>query len=146
RSPELLWTLRIGTVFGAGETGPRAIPAFARALVAGEPAVVQGDGADVRDFVHVRDVAAAVVNACGRDRGRAVNVGSGSGRSTNEILAAVARTLGAPPYAQHEPAARPPSRLVLSVTLARDMLSVAPSPGFDAELKEETSWVRAAFQ
>ncbi len=46
-------------MFGPGENGPRAIPSFVRALHAGVRPVVDGDGSDVRDYVHVVDVAAA---------------------------------------------------------------------------------------
>ena len=56
-------SLRIATVFGPGENGPRAIPSFVRALHADEQPVVDGDGSDVRDYVHVVDVAVAFLNA-----------------------------------------------------------------------------------
>ena len=49
--------LRIATVFGPGELGPRAIPSFASALARGEPATLHGDGADLRDYVGVAEVA-----------------------------------------------------------------------------------------
>jgi nucleoside-diphosphate-sugar epimerase len=135
--------LRIGTVFGPGEDGPRAIPAFARALSRGVPAVVHGDGTDVRDYVHVSDVAAATLNAAlADDPPPVVNVGSGVGRTTLEVLQEVARAVGAAPLVRHEPSTRLPSRLVLDVGLARRALGVEPRLDFAALVAGEAGWLR----
>src|SRR3954447_22163684 len=55
-------SVRLSTVFGPHEHAARAIPAFIRALAAGERPVVHGDGSDVRDYVYVDDVARALVH------------------------------------------------------------------------------------
>jgi UDP-glucose 4-epimerase len=138
--------LRIATVYGPGEHGPRAIPAFTRALSAGCPASVDGDGADVRDYVHVADVAGAVLNAVAVRAPAVINVGSGRGRSTLEILSAVAGLLGVEPVAEHRPSPREPSRLVLDVGRARSLLGFDPRVEFVAQLEEEITWLRGFLE
>ena len=79
----------------AGRGRARAIPAFIRAFLDGEEPVLHRGGTDVRDYVHVEDVAAAIVNAClRRTEVPTINVGSGAGRSTRDVLDAVAPVMG----------------------------------------------------
>lgn len=135
-------SLRIATVFGSGENGPRAIPSFVRALRAGGRPVVHGDGSDVRDYVHVVDVAGALLAAAARPtRQRVLNVGSGTGRSTTEILRDVCAALGAPADAEHAPATRPPSRLVVDPGRVAEAYGFVPRPDFSAALDEEVNWL-----
>jgi UDP-glucose 4-epimerase len=142
--------LRLATVYGPGDNGPRAIPSFARALLRGEEPMIHGDGSDVRDYVHVRDVAGAIANACSppeTDAGDPVlNVGSGVGRSTNEILEAVAAAVGARPRARYVPSPRLPTRLVLSTERAARNLGIASHAQFEPALEEEVGWLRATLE
>lgn len=140
-------SLRLGTVYGPGEDGPRAIPAFARALLRGETPVLHGDGSDVHDYVHVRDVANAFLAASRLRSGgeAAINVGSGIGRSTSEVLAVVAAAVGAPVGAAASTSPRPPSRLVLDCSLARRLLKFEPAEPFQAGVAEEVEWLRRRY-
>ncbi|MFD2029437.1 NAD-dependent epimerase/dehydratase family protein [Ancylobacter dichloromethanicus] len=65
---------------------------------AGEAPRVFEDGRQRRDFVHVRDVAAATVLACERSQAgvRAYNVGSGTPRTVGDMALALARALDGP--------------------------------------------------
>src|ERR1700727_1705097 len=79
---------------------------FRSALAAGRAPRVFEDGAQRRDFVHVRDVAgataAAVEALAGRDAPvqsgalRAYNVGSGTPRTVGELASALADAYGGP--------------------------------------------------
>nr|WP_062340763.1 NAD-dependent epimerase/dehydratase family protein [Herbidospora sakaeratensis] len=77
-------TLRYHDVYGAGDL----------------PAQVMEDGRQRRDFVHVKDVAAANLRALEADRPRgshsAYNTGSGEPRTVGEMAAAVAVAAGRP--------------------------------------------------
>lgn len=94
--------LRYHNVYGPGM--PRDTPyagvaaIFTSALRRGEAPKVFEDGRMRRDFVHVRDVAAATVRACEahRDGVRAFNVGSGTPRTVGEMARALAETLKGP--------------------------------------------------
>ncbi len=93
--------LRFFNVYGPGQD-PRSpyaavIPRFVSALVKGETPILFGDGEQVRDFVFVRDVAAAcrvALEASGSVCGRTFNVGSGAGVSMRSLLASIGRILG----------------------------------------------------
>jgi dTDP-L-rhamnose 4-epimerase len=95
--------LRYHNVYGPGM--PRDTPyagvaaIFLSALRRAQAPVVFEDGGQRRDFVHVRDVAAATVLAAERhDCGvRAYNVGSGTPRTVGELAAALSRATNGPP-------------------------------------------------
>jgi dTDP-L-rhamnose 4-epimerase len=75
---------------------------FRSELQAGRPPRVFEDGGQRRDFVHVRDIAAANVAAlewtgkADPGAGRAFNVGSGTPRTVGELAAGLAETMGGP--------------------------------------------------
>ncbi len=91
--------LRYHNVYGPGM--PRDTPyagvaaIFTSALRRGQAPKVFEDGGQRRDFVHVRDVAAATVLACERHTSgtRAFNVGSGTPRTVGEMARALATSL-----------------------------------------------------
>jgi UDP-glucose 4-epimerase len=91
--------LRVANVYGPGEPhhGSQGLIGVTRtALRAGWPVVVYGDGSARRDFVHVDDVADAVVAlACRPDGTRVLNVGSGRSESVLDVVHMVARSIGA---------------------------------------------------
>ena len=94
--------LRYHNVYGPGM--PRDTPyagvaaIFTSALRRGEAPKVFEDGGQRRDFVHVRDVAAATVLACEKHANgvRAFNVGSGTPRTVGDMAAALAHALNGP--------------------------------------------------
>jgi nucleoside-diphosphate-sugar epimerase len=79
-----LLILRIFQVYGEGELETRFWPTLRRAALAGED-LPMSEGTQVRDFIHVSDVAAGFVNAVTRDlaEGKPMieNLGSGRPRS-----------------------------------------------------------------
>jgi dTDP-L-rhamnose 4-epimerase len=94
--------LRYHNVYGPGM--PRDTPyagvasIFTSALRRGEAPKVFEDGRQRRDFVHVRDVAAATVKACEMHLTgvRAFNVGSGTPRTVGQMAQALASALNGP--------------------------------------------------
>ncbi len=102
--------LRYHNVYGPGmprDTPYAGVASFFRSdLEAGRAPRVFEDGAQRRDFVHVRDVAAATVAAVAAAAGpgvpggpgalRAYNVGSGTPRTVGELAAALAAATGGP--------------------------------------------------
>ncbi|MGZ7042216.1 MAG: NAD-dependent epimerase/dehydratase family protein, partial [Thermoanaerobaculia bacterium] len=101
--------LRYGNVYGPrqsalGEAGVIAI--FADRMSRGEPIMINGDGGQTRDFVHVSDVVAANIAAIERDVTGAFNVGTGVETSINEIYRLLAAAFGIDDAPQHGPAKR----------------------------------------
>jgi dTDP-L-rhamnose 4-epimerase len=94
--------MRYHNVYGPGM--PRDTPyagvaaIFTSALSRGAAPKVFEDGRQRRDFVHVRDVAAATVLACERHASgvRAFNVGSGTPRTVGDMASALAKALNGP--------------------------------------------------
>jgi UDP-glucose 4-epimerase len=89
--------LRYGNVYGPrqdafGEAGVVAI--FARQLLSGETPTIHWDGEQVRDYVHVADVARANVLAASAGDDRCFCIGTGAGSSVNQIYRAVCDALG----------------------------------------------------
>jgi dTDP-L-rhamnose 4-epimerase len=74
-------------------TGVAAI--FAARLLSGQPVIITEDGEQLRDFVHVKDVARATVAAlsCPATDGRSINIGSGRPVSINQVAQCLAKEL-----------------------------------------------------
>lgn len=99
--------------------------------LAGEPLTIIGDGNQTRDFVHVHDVANAVMlagesNSVGR--GEAINIGTGTSISVNEI----AQLFGDVPHI-NEPARTETRHSQAAIGLAERLLGwkprISPSDG-----------------
>ena len=94
--------MRYHNVYGPGmpkDTPYAGVAAiFLSALRQGRAPTVFEDGGQRRDFIHVRDIAAATIAACERhvEGVRAFNVGSGTPRTVGEMAAALARALDGP--------------------------------------------------
>lgn len=90
---------RLFHVYGPGESAHRLIPALRRALLDGHP-VDLTDGLQVRDFLHVDDVADALLALAGHAAGAAgqtFNVCSGEGVAVRQVALWVAEMLDASP-------------------------------------------------
>ncbi|MHB1007118.1 MAG: NAD-dependent epimerase/dehydratase family protein [Chloroflexota bacterium] len=89
--------LRYPNVYGPrqdplGEAGVVAI--FLGQMLRGEPTRVNGSGDQLRDYIHVSDLARANVLALGAAPGTMYNTGTGVGTSVNEIWRNLAEILG----------------------------------------------------
>lgn len=145
--------LRFFNVYGTRQalsnpyTGVLAI--FASRLLNDHAPLVFEDGEQQRDFVSVKDVAAACRLALEVDgaAGRVLNVGSGVSRTIHEVARKMAEVLGR-------------TRLVPEITgryrmgdvrhcfadiaLAREVLGYAPRVEFDRGLAELCAWLKSA--
>lgn len=89
---------RLFNVVGTGDGNPHLIPELVRQVVAGETVLQVGNLGSRRDYIHVDDVAGALLQlAAGADPGFSrYNVASGSSRSTAEVVQILAEVAGAP--------------------------------------------------
>jgi len=97
--------LRFSNVYGPRQSSTLeggVVAIFLERMGRGEQAAIFGDGEQVRDFVHVADVVAALLAAGGRDGG-VFNVGSGVETSISELYARCAAVVGSSAPAVHEP-------------------------------------------
>jgi len=123
--------LRYANVYGArqdprGEAGVVAI--FAERLVRGEQAVINGDGTQTRDYVHVGDVVAANLAALETAYVGVVNIGTGIETDVNTLFALLRDATGTRVGATHGPA-KPGEqrRSVVDPALARRVLGWTPA-------------------
>ena len=100
--------LRYANVYGPGQRAMGENALVARALdhlCFGTPFVVNGDGEQTRDWIHVKDVARANVLAATTDFSATMNIGTGFEHSVNEILSTLATALDRAPWSpEHGPA------------------------------------------
>jgi nucleoside-diphosphate-sugar epimerase len=89
RSLTVTWT-RLFNVIGPGEQPGRVLHSVVQALEAGKP-VDLSEGTQLRDYVDVRDTAAALVQLLQPGSPAVVNVGTGTGRTLRELLETVGR-------------------------------------------------------
>jgi nucleoside-diphosphate-sugar epimerase len=122
---------RLFYLYGPGEDSSRLVASVARALVAGEPAHSSRSLA-IRDYMDVRDVAAALARLVTSEVSGPVNIATGQAVSIADIATTLARLasrpdlleLGALPDRLDEP-----PRIVADVTrLRRDVKAEAPRP------------------
>ena len=98
--------LRFANVYGErqnpeGEAGVVAI--FLHRLLAGETPIINGDGLQTRDYVHVSDVVRANLAALGLPGCRVYNVGTGLETSVVALYRALRDALGSRVEAVHGP-------------------------------------------
>lgn len=84
---------RIFFLYGPHEHPARLVPSIIRALLKGEPALCS-HGKQVRDFLHVADVASAFVALLGSEVMGAVNIASGRAITIRELATMIAEKLG----------------------------------------------------
>lgn len=89
--------LRYSNVYGPrqnphGESGVVAI--FMERILAGQEAVINGEGTNTRDYVYVADVAKANLLATDYEGVGEFNIGTGREISTNEVFRAVVAAMG----------------------------------------------------
>jgi UDP-glucose 4-epimerase len=143
--------LRFANVYGPrqdphGEAGVVSI--FCRRILENQPLTVFGDGSQTRDYVYVRDVAAAVMRALdvelaaptGIDR-RAFNIGTGVATSVLGLVGALrsaTRSAADLQFAPKRPGEQQAS--FLSIERARRDLGWAPRVALEQGLAETFAW------
>jgi UDP-glucose 4-epimerase len=127
-----------------GEAGVVAI--FSKALLAGKPTKIFGDGTDTRDYVFVDDVVDAFVRASGETGGgQRFNVGTGVEMSTRQLHSAIAAAAGAPDEPEmHAPRLGDLRRSCLDNGRAADVLGWAPQVPLAEGIPRTVEFFRAA--
>ncbi|NLI13102.1 NAD-dependent epimerase/dehydratase family protein [Pelotomaculum propionicicum] len=138
--------LRYANVYGprqdaTGEGGVVAI--FTDKLLKGEKPFIFGDGGQTRDFIYVKDVAAANLAALRRAEGITLNVSTGCGLSVNRLFTMIKKATGS----GLEPVYRPPrpgdiSHSYLSNEKARGLLGWAPRRSLEEGLSETVEFYK----
>jgi UDP-glucuronate 4-epimerase len=137
--------LRFFTVYGPRQRPEMAITRFARALLAGKPITMFGDGSMRRDFTHVDDIVRGVLATVeGAPPGfRAYNLGSGAPVDLQTLVRDLGEIVGTRP--RIERAAVPLGDVdatFADITRARTELGWEPRIPLREGLKSVVEWVR----
>jgi UDP-glucose 4-epimerase len=140
-------SLRYFNIFGPRQDPNSAyaavIPLFMRAMLAGEPVTVQGDGSQSRDFTYVANVVQANLLACAAPQaaGAVVNVACSERHTLLELIDYLARILGKQPVIVYAPprAGDVPHSLA-DISRAQDLLDYAPVVDFEEGLRRTAAW------
>lgn len=98
--------LRPANVYGSRQRADAeggVVAVFQERLLAGEPVEIHGGGQQVRDFVHVSDVARAVLVALQTEANVTWNVASGEATRIIDLAEEMAALLGRPLASRHGP-------------------------------------------
>lgn len=135
RKSGLSWiALRFFNVYGPGQKTTAyytsVINHFVNRLRNGEAPVIDGKGEQSMDFIHVKDIARAVVLATEADKGNApINVGTGIDTSVADLARILIAAVGAKVEPQFNPRDVLVSRRAADTSRAKDMI------GFEYEIE-----------
>lgn len=114
-------------------------------LLAGQPPVVNGDGRQVLDYLFVDEVVRATLAAMTAPVvDEVINIGSGEGRSVNELIARIQKVAGT----SYDPMPAPAdvthgSYRVCNNDRMKKLLSVTPTVSLDDGLSATFAWMKA---
>jgi len=138
---ELAWG-RLFFLYGPREAPGRLVPSVIRSLLAGEP-VATGSGEQVRDFMHVEDVAGAVVALLDSPVVGAVNIASGAAVTVGELIDRIVQLLGRPELVRRgalPERAGEPRLLLADVARLRDEVGFRPHWALGDGLAASVRW------
>ena len=139
--------LRVANPYGERQrvdTAQGAVAVFLSKALAGDPVEIWGDGSVTRDYIYIEDVVDAFIMAMNHDgEPRVFNIGSGEGRSLNQLLTTMDDLLGRPVERRY----LPPRKFdvpvnVLDISRARDLLGWQPRVSFREGLRRTLDWMR----
>lgn len=145
---------RCGNIYGGGDLNwSRIIPGTIRSLLAGQRPIIRSDGKFVRDYVYVKDAAAAylqLAEAVNRPEvlGQGFNFSPETALSVLEVVEAVRRLMDCShlePDIQNTAKGEIRSQY-LDSTKARSLLSWQPQYSLDEGLAETIAWYRQFLQ
>jgi UDP-glucose 4-epimerase len=120
------------------------IPVVVRAVLAGEPITINGDGEQTRDMAYVHDTVAGTLLAALAPGvvGESFNLGSGEEVSVNELVRLLLEALDRPehPVIYGPPRAGDVRRLLADTSLSRERLGHHPATPLDLGLRRTVDW------
>ena len=143
--------LRIANLYGPGQIptpGFGAIATFSLRALQNQKITIFGDGIVIRDYIFIDDVINALITA-GETRGgpALLNIGSGIGRSLNEVVEAISFQLKKKIEIEYAPMRRFDATFsILDISLAETTLRWRPKVVFDEGLAATLSYLEEALK
>jgi len=143
-----VFALRFFTVYGPRQRPDMAIHKFTRAMAAGEPITLYGDGSSRRDYTYIDDIVSGVVAAIERiepGRYEIYNLGGTATISLTELVALIERTVGKRALIEWQP--NQPGDVPVTfanVDRARAALDYSPTTSVEVGVARFWDWLQAA--
>lgn len=141
--------LRISNPYGPLQLASKnqgVIGAFLRRMQAGQPVEIWGDGSVKRDYIYVGDVVDAFEKAAlDMSSERIFNIGSGVGRSLNDVIDSLRRATGLScEVVNREGRLVDVPVSVLDITRAREVMGWEPATSFEHGLQKTYKWLTSS--
>lgn len=143
-------SLRYFNVFGPRQDPNSAyaavIPNFINTILKGERPVIYGDGKQSRDFISVKQVVKANIQACQANKTGVFNIALGKKTTINQLLDIINEVMGTdikPVYM--DPRKGDIKHSLADVSLAKSF-GFSPRPEFKDDLRETAEWFIAKFK
>lgn len=123
----------------------KIVPTFVRAALAGKPLTIYGDGDQLMDMIHVRDVARILVDALFAPQTDGIlSAGTGRGLTVNEIAMLIVKAARSQSDIGHLPMrpGEPERSVVLGDPATLGSLGIAPESliPFEVGIEETVTW------
>jgi UDP-glucose 4-epimerase len=136
-------SLRFFTVYGPRQRPDMAFNIFLRALFAGRPVEIYGEGHQTRDFTYVSDIVDGIVLAMHGKDGAVYNLGGGSRVTLLEAIRTLESATGCRAQIKGEAVQAGDVRHTWAdLSLAAGELGYRPNVTLDEGLRLETAWLR----
>ena len=121
------------------------IPRFITSILTGAPPTVYGDGLQTRDFTYIDNVVQANLKAAAADSrasGESMNIACGYRVSLNQLLRAIADTVGLDDYevTHTDPRAGDVRDSLADISKAADLIGYQPEVLLEDGLKKTVDW------
>lgn len=142
--------LRYFNVFGPGQDKnsqyAAVIPNFISALLDNEQPEIYGDGEQTRDFIYVKDIVNANINAAKSDYNGIVNVASGEKLSINQLYEIIQKTLASDIQPKYLPERQGDIRHSLADVSKMEKINYkVNSKDFVQQLKQTINWFKTVL-
>ena len=139
--------LRYFNVFGPGQDKnsqyAAVIPNFISAMLEGNQPEIYGDGEQTRDFVFVKDIIKANINAAKSDYNGVINIASGKKLSINQLFDIVKRTLDSDLEPKYLPKRAGDIKHSLADTSKMEKINFKiDHDNFEKQLEETINWFK----
>jgi UDP-glucuronate 4-epimerase len=138
-------SLRFFNVYGPRLRPELALAVFTRAILAGTPLPLYGDGSVLRDFTHVSDICRGVAAALTAPNvvGQCINLGHDQPIAIRRLIELIETAAGAKARIEHHPPRAEDMPFThASLTKARRLLSYQPQVEIEDGVREYVDWFR----
>ncbi len=142
----LRWTvLAVANVYGPRQRASGVVAGFTRAMLAGRPVTIHGDGKSTRDFVYVDDVVHALALAMERGDDQRLVIGTGQRTSVERLFLALAAATDHRRDPVHdEPLPGEPRHAAVDARRAAEVLGWKPWTTLEEGLAATLRWAAAS--